>query len=400
MTPWRSRVAGYRRTLRLPGFSRLWGAALVSRAGDAVNFVALPIFVLAVIGSPLAVGALVIVEVVGLIVGGLAAPLVVDRVAPRQLLIGVDVFRAGAALALALVPSYPTALSVAGTLAVGTSWFSPVSGALVPRLVDAESLPTANALLWSAGVMLQLLVAPLGGVLAGSGAARVAFGLNAASFVGSAMILSRLPRQPALAVGSSPWRQLPEALRAIPRIAVLPPLLLTQGLAALAVGGTSALLVVLAQRAYGLGGVGYGVWLAAIGGGALIGPLISPIALRRRPARIVGAAYLVRGSGDIALALLGSGAIGGALLFVYGLNTSTGAIAFQTVVQRSVPEALRGRAFALLDVTWQSARLLSIAAAGVLAATVGIRFVFAMGGSLLLLAGGMGVGLLADRSRG
>lgn len=94
--------------------------------------------------------------------------------------------------------------------------------------------------------------------------------------------------------------------------------------------------------------------------------------------------------------MLGSGWAGGLVLSIYGVNTSTGAIAFQTLVQRDVPEALRGRAFALLDVTWQSARLISIAVASMLAATVGIRVVFMVGGSLLLLAGVIGLTLLGS----
>jgi predicted MFS family arabinose efflux permease len=391
--PW-SWVTVHRQTLRSPGFRQLWIAALVSRAGDAINFVALPIFALEVTGSPVAVGALVIVEVAGLIVGGSTAQLVVDRTPPRRLLVGMDVSRAVTALALALVPSYPTALVVAGALAIGTSWFSPASAALVPRLVDARSLPSANALMWGAGVVLQLIAAPVGGFLAGSGAARVAFGLNALSFVGSAILLTRLPHLPGLAVGTSPWRQLPEALRTVRTITIMPPLLLTQALAALAVGGTSALLVVLAQRAYGLSGAGYGAWLAAIGVGGLIGPLVSPVVMRLAPSRVIGGAYLVRSVGDILLGVLGSGWAGGLLLSVYGVNTSTGAVAFQTLVQRDVPEALRGRAFALLDVTWQSGRLISIAVAGMLAATLGIRVVFVVGGSLLLLAGVIGLTLL------
>lgn len=44
---------------------------------------------------------------------------------------------------------------------------------------------------------------------------------------------------------------------------------------------------------------------------------------------------------------------GGILLGLYGLNTSSGMVAYQTVVQREVPSSLRGRAFALLDVVWQ-----------------------------------------------
>lgn len=109
------------------------------------------------------------------------------------------------------------------------------------------------------------------------------------------------------------------------------------------------------------------------------------------PARSVPTAYIVRGAGDIGLGLLSNGVVGGALLFVYGLNTSSGTVAFQTLVQEAVPAQLRGRAFALLDVTWQVGRLVSIAVGGGVGAGVGIRPVFIGGGCLLVLAGGLGL---------
>ncbi|MFN2569454.1 MAG: MFS transporter [Candidatus Dormibacteria bacterium] len=381
-----SDLNGYRRALRSPAFRRLWVAAAISRAGDAINFVALPVFAYAATDSAGAVAVLVGTEGVALIAGGAAAHLVIDRLPPRALLAGIDLGRAAAALALAAAPGYPAAVAVAALLALGTSWFSPTSAALVPRLVDPASRAAANALLWTAGVALQLVAAPLGGLLITVAPARVAFGLNALSFAVSALILTRLPHnQAAAAAGTGAWRQLPEVIRAIPLIPLLGPLLVTQALAALAVGATSALLVVLAQNAYGLTGAGYGLWLAVIGGGALLGPLLA-VRSSLSAATVVAGAYTVRGAGDLVLGALSNGFAGGALLFMYGLGTSSGTVAYQTLVQAAVPEALRGRVFALLDVVWQSARLASIVLGGLMAEKVGVRWVFGAGGSLLLLA--------------
>ncbi len=384
------RLTGYRRALRADGFRRLWLAAVISRAGDTVNFVALPLLAYATTGSPAAVAGIVLVEGIALVVGGASAQFVVDRVAARQLLVAVDVGRALAAVALVLSPTLPVALIVAGLLALGTSWFSPTSAALIPRLVSHASLPSANALLWTAGVVFQLVAAPLGGLLF-TVSPRLAFAINAVSFCASAVILGGLPRQPALTVGTGAWRQLPESFRAVRTVPVLIPLLVMQALAALAVGATSALLVVLARGPYGLTGVGYGGWLAVIGVGALVGPLLVPALTRLYPAHSVPGAYMVRGAGDIGLAVLSNGAAGGALLFVYGLNTSSGTVAFQTLVQQAVPAELRGRIFAMLDVTWQIGRLISIAIGGFVAVRVGIRPVFAIGGGLLIFAGAFGM---------
>lgn len=382
--------SGYRQALSSAAFRRLWAAALVSRGGDAITFVALPLYVFGVTGSAVAVTALVLAEGAGLILGGAAAQLVVDRQPPRRLLIAADVTRAAMALVLAVTPSFGLAVAVSFLLAVGTAVFNPVSGALIPRVIDDDALTEANTLTWTAGVVPQLVGAALGGLLVAAATARAAFLVDAISFVVSAAILAGLPRLTPASVTTTPWRQLPEIGRAVREVAVLRPLLITQALASLSAGATSALLVVLARSVYGLGPIGYGLWLAAIGSGAVVGPYLVPRLLRRPPGQTMSAAYLIRGAGDVGLGLLSQGIAGGALLAIYGLNTSTGMVAYQTLVQRSVPSRIRGRSFAALDVVWQSGRLISAAAAGVIAASFGIRSIYWLAGLLLIVAGLVG----------
>lgn len=375
-----------RRLLRQPGFRRLWLAAVVSRAGDTLNFVALPLFMYGVTRSATAVGALVILEIAGAIAGALLANPFVDHTPPRTVLITADLVRVAAAACLAAVPAPATALGIAFVLAAATAVFSPASAALVPRLVASDALPTANSMQWTAGVLLQLVLAPVAGLLVASASIRVPFALNAASFAVSALILTGVPHQPALAIGRSGLRQLPEALRIFRHSTLMPPLIAMQALAALAVGATSALLVVLAQRGYGLTPTGYGLWLAAIGCGALVGPLVLGALRRVAAPTVVSGAYALRGAGDVLLAVLPSSAAAAAVLGVYGMNTSSGMIAYQTMVQRSVDAEVRGRAFAVLDAVWQAMRLISIGGGALVVAGLGIRPLYAMGGALLLLA--------------
>ncbi len=399
MHPMVSALTGYRLALAVPAYRRLWLAALASRTGDTINFIAVPVLVLGLTRSASAVAAIVFAEGIGLITGGLLAHLVVDQFPPRRLLVLLDVLRALGAGILSALPTFPTALAVSVLLAVGTAVFAPASNTVVPRLVPDRALPAANGLQWTAGVVLQLIGAPLGGFLVSAGLSRVAFGLNALSFLGSAVLLMGLPRLSSLQeTPSIAWRQLGEGIRAIGAVSILRPLAVMQGLAALAVGATSALLVVLAQQAYGLSGAGYGLWLSAIAIGALIGPVLVPLLERLAPSRVISGAYIVRGLGDIGLGLLRSGPGGGVLLALYGVNTSSGMVAFQTMVQREVPAPMRGRAFAGLDVVWQTGRLLSIVAGATLVTAIGIRSLFLVGGTLLGLAGFVGI-LSLGRSR-
>lgn len=73
-------------------------------------------------------------------------------------------------------------------------------------------------------------------------------------------------------------------------------------------------------------------------------------------------------------------------LLAYGIGTSTGAVTFNSLLQAETPEKLRGRVFAGFDMLWQSGRLLSLLAGGLLADTLGIRAVYYLGAAFLLAA--------------
>jgi MFS family permease len=86
-------------------------------------------------------------------------------------------------------------------------------------------------------------------------------------------------------------------------------------------------------------------------------------------------------------------------MFIYGLNTSTGMVVFSSTVQDAVPDAVRGRVFTLLDVTWSLMQLLSLAVGGLVVDQVGIRPVYWGGGVLLFIADALGLLLLGGYTR-
>jgi MFS family permease len=242
----------------------------------------------------------------------------------------------------------------------------------------------------------------VGGLIARVGTGP-AFVLNAASFAASALLIATLPIPPhagQVATGSTPGlgRYLADARAGLAyalRDRFVSRLLLVQSLAALAVGATGALLVVLAERHLRLPPAGFAWLIGAIGVGALLGPLIpNALAGDYRDARWLFVPYIIRGIGDALIAVFTPLPVALLLLFIYGLNTSTGTVVFSSTIQGAVPDRVRGRVFTLLDVSWSGMRLLSLAAGGVLVDTIGIRPVYWIGGALLALAGVLGLALL------
>ena len=381
-----------------PAFRRLFLAHTSSRWGDTFNAVALVILVFRLTGSGLRVAGTVAFEIAPVLLLGFVAGTVVDRHPRRRVMVAADLGRAAVAVALAafgdnLVVIYAAAFA----LSTGTVFFNPAAASLLPSVAGRDAIVAANSALWSAAVVSQIALAPLAGGLVAFAGAGPAFLLNAASFVVSALLLRGLPAAdpPAGATVRRRRDDVVEGLRIIRRSRFLGTLAGVQALAALSAGATSALLVVLAERHLDVGAGRFGLLIAAIGVGAGAGPLLLRrlIADPRRPAVLFGP-YLLRGGVDVTLAASSSFGVAIVALGAYGVGTSTGMVTYNSLLQTTVPDRLRGRVFAFYDVVWQGARLVSIAVGGVLGDAIGIRAVYVFGGLLLVVAGALGLARL------
>jgi len=359
----------------------------------AAGVVALVIVVFQLTGSGVKVSGAVVMEILPVLVFGLAAGSVVDRLPRRRVMITADLGRAVIAALLALAPNHLWALyGAAFGLSSLSVFFNPAAASILPGLVAEDELIAANSALWSAAVLSQIVLAPLAGALVAWVGAGTAFAVNAVSFLASAAMLTGLvvpASRPLPPQGR--WAQATDGVRLVRRSRFLGTLALIQGLAALSAGATSALLVVLAERHLHVSAGGFGLLLGAIGIGAGLGPLVLQrfVTDVRRPVLAFGP-YVLRGVVDLVLAAFSSFGVALGSLAAYGIGTSTGNVTYNTALQATTPEQLRGRVFAFYDIVWQTARLASIGIGGLLADQLGIRAVYVLGGLLLIAAGGLG----------
>lgn len=376
------------------GYRRLWSARTVSQCGDVFATVALSLLVFDLTGSPLGVSAVVFAEIVAVLLLAPFAGTLVDRMPRVAVMVGADLWRAVLATLLIFIGDQVAAVyAVAFGLSLGAVLFTPAANSAVPTLVREDELVAANSGIWTAAVLSQVALAPLAGILYAAVGAGPAFGINAASFVVSALLLTGL-RLPAAAAATERRGFFADALAGVRLLAgdrLLRTLGAGQVLGALSAGATSALLVVLARDHLNLPSSGYGLLLGAIGVGAVLGPIVLTRLVNdpRRPMFVFGP-FVVRGLVDIVLATFTAMPTALVTLAVYGFSTSTGAVTFNSLLQAHAPEHARGRIFASFDLLWQLGRLVSILIGGLLAATLGISAVYYLGGALLLLAAGIG----------
>jgi MFS family permease len=389
-----ARRPGMRAVLAQPDFRRLWAARTVSQWGDIFSFVALAILIYRLTGSGLGVAGVVVAEIVPVLLLAPLAGVVVDRLPRIRVMVAADLVRALLAGVLVFWHDDPLVVyAVAFGLSAGAVFFTPAANSVLPSVVADQEIVAANSATWTAAVLSQIVLAPLSGGLVALVGPGWAFGVNAVSFVVSALVLRGLRlTEPPREVGR---RQLlaeaRDGVALVGRDRLLRALAIGQLLAAVSAGATSALLVVLVAEHLGAPANAYGILVGAIGVGAALVPtlLLRLIPDPRRPLYVFGP-YVLRGVVDLVLASVRSLPVAAATLAVYGVATSTGAVTFNSLLQSHVTDRSRGRVFALMDLLWQAGRLASLGVGGLLADTLGIRAVYYLGGLLLLLAAAIG----------
>ena len=132
-------------------FRLLWIGQVVSGLGRQVTTIVLPYQLYVLTGTPLAIGALALVQVVPIMAFALGGGVVADAVDRRRLLLLTQAGLAAASVALAglaLLPATPVlAIYAVAFIAAGLGAIDqPARASAVPRLVPRERLPAANVI--------------------------------------------------------------------------------------------------------------------------------------------------------------------------------------------------------------------------------------------------------------
>lgn len=377
-------------------FRRLWAAAAISSLGDGVALAALPLLVASLTQDPLLVaGAFAALELPWLLFS-LPSGTLVDRVDRRSAMVSADLIRAGVVGVLAVlvvVGRAEIALICAVSFALSTAEtvFDPASEAILPLIVDADALAGANARLQGTSAALNNFVGPPLGAVLFALVAAAPFFVDAASFIASALIVLTLagsyrsvragPRRPVFA-------EVGDALRWLGRHPVLRYTAPLAGLTNLAGMMVFSILVLFSREVLGLGDVGYGALLAALGVGGLVGAFTAGMIIAA-----IGEAWALRLPSWLgAFAALSCVAVpqpivaAGALATV-GFSTALWNVAHVSLRQQVVPDDLRGRIAGVNSLITSGARPLGAALGGIAAAAFGLKAPFILAAIILAAVG-------------
>ena len=167
---------------REPSFRSLFFATLGSGLGTWLALVALQIDVLTRTHSPIWISALLIADILPMLLVGLVAAPLVDRLSRRRLMVGADLVRFAVFCALPFAPNATTIVALAAVIGTATGFFRPAVYAGLPNLVSDEDLPQANSLLQTIDNSTWAIGSLAGGALVAASGPDLAYWINAATY--------------------------------------------------------------------------------------------------------------------------------------------------------------------------------------------------------------------------
>ncbi len=394
------RLEGLRALLAESGFRRLIAAQVTSQAADGLYQIALAsvlIFDVSTAETPAQVTKILAVTLIPFsVVGPFTGPFI-DRFSRRSILVGSSVLRT--VLTLLLVPAlfWPEPLLL-GLVVANVSvnrFFHSTKSAVLPVLVARHRYLLANSVSSVGGVVFGLLGAVVGGPIAEATSEEPVILAAAALMVVAAGLAAtlRLPRGERRGLVGivhelrENARDVAEGLR----------VLLGAPRATYAVGAIwsiRALLgfvllagLVIVRTRFEAEVAGFSALLAAVGVGGFLGALLVPWAARRLGhAGVAPASLLLTGVASLTLGPVPVWPALMAALLLAGLAMSATKIASDTIVQRSIADHFRGRAFAVYDIGYNGVFVLAALVPALLAPLLDEIGIVLLAGVLSLVA--------------
>ncbi|MGW0251171.1 MFS transporter [Nocardia goodfellowii] len=356
-------------------------ARALSILGDRVTDIVLPLAILAASGSAATAGVVGAAAQLPQVLAALHIGVLVDRRERKSLMVTADLMRAvvyvaiGAEVMLGGARLMPLAL-LALIAGVGDATFHTAAGSYLPSLVADRDLMRANGLAEGADAAATLTGPAAGGWLLQSLGPLVAFAANAASFVTSALLLARLPKNTPTPMEFGYDESVLAGLRLLRRDRTQAVLLTSACYLNLLAAAAFLPLLVRAESELHMTPLTTGLIVSASG----IGGLISSIVLARccdsaRWPLLLAVSLAVNGGAAGALTVFDTPQWLAATVLVLDGASALGFIVVATIRQRITPDTLRGRVITANTAATATVRMLALAVVGALIETAGPRAV-------------------------
>ena len=380
---------------KLPGqFHYLWSASLISTLGDGALLAAIPLTAKSLTTDPQLIAGVATVGSAPWLLA-LFGGVVVDRYDRRLLMTWAQVAQAVMVGAVAAVVTLGlTRLWMLYLLAFGIGaaevLFSAASQAFVPTLVGPDRLEVANGRIITAQTVSQQFLGPPVGSALFAFAMPLPFWLNATTFALSVLLISRIRRvgRPVQKAGArrSMFAEVAEGLRWLVRNRLMRILTLSAGAGNFCEYMALSVLVLFSSQVLHLDARGYGVLLAAMAIGGIVGSIASVRVIAWLGARTVAiGAQAVCPVAWLAIAAVGRNAVTVVVLFTaFSIAVAVWNVVALAARQRLIPDELLGRVTSASRMLSFGAMPLGALAGGYIAKEFGLIAPWVVGGVLSL----------------
>jgi dTMP kinase len=387
---------------REPNYRRLFLATIGSGAGTWLALVALEVDIWQRTHSSGWIAALLIADMLPTFAIGILVGPLIDRLSRRKLMVVADLVRFGVFAALPFTTNATQIVALAAVSGVATGFFRPAAYAGLPNLVRDEDLPSANALLQTADNLTWALGSLAGGALVAASGVDAAYWINSCTFLISAVFLYGIPKrllQASVAASRGHWADLKDGFSLTVHSKALLTVLIAWNVAMFSNAAVNVAEPRLAFSAFDAGTFGLGLMMGSAGIGLAFGAYLAGQWIERRGlANVYGISLALMAIGVGLAAASPNVWLAAACVVISGAGNGAAVVCNALLVQRGAPDALRGRAFAVLMSSNVAMLVLGMIAAGKLTDVYGPRWVW--GAAAVISAISAVVGFLLARAAG
>ncbi len=387
-------------------FLAIWLAATASNVGTWIQTIGEKWQMAEMTKSPLLISLIETGSMLPMLALAMAAGAIADILDRRKLLIAAQAYMMVVAGTLAVLTfthhiSPGILLLMSLFMGIGAALNAPTWSAIIPEILPPEQIP-AGVTLNSASFNISRAVGPaMGGLVVGWLGPGWSFALNAASFLGTVIVLRNWKRD-------IPPTDLPaERFTAAMKVGVRylrnsRPLqiILLRALGFVWFAGIIfSLTPSLAFHQLSLGSSAFGLLMGCIGGGALVATVFfAPMRARFSTNQLLGGSTLIFAAALFSIGLFPRPVPVGVALFFCGMGWNSTLSTMNTGIQLSVPPWVKARAFGTYITTWGGAMALGAAFWGAVAQHLGVQKTFGIAAIgmvlLLVIIGRLGIDAL------
>jgi CRP-like cAMP-binding protein/sugar phosphate permease len=371
-------------------FRFLWTGQLVSTIGSSLTDLAAGILIFERTHSALAVGLMLMATAIPSLIVGLIAGVFVDRFDRKKIMIASDLIRAALVVSIPFLIQIDILLLYVVVLFASAvkQFFDPAEQSVLPDVASEEELSAANAFLSISSFGSTAVGFAAAGFLASTGNVYLAFYVDAATFILSAICIFFVRVAPLVVEEMTSVGAVVNNLRAgvamLSGTPILRSTLLVFAPVFFAFGLWNVLLLPFAVGPLGGTEFEYGLQEGLTSVGFVIGSLLMAKYIDRLPEGTwMVVSFTVMGIAGILYGLSSNIWVAIGLVMISGFAQPPSSIARSLVLQRHTPREFRGRVFSAFFVSRDVLFLVGMATAG-LADVINIRLLIVIASSMLI----------------